>query len=92
MTKITRIDSNERLSKVVIHGDTIYIAGTTGGANNYTNILISGNSCSEIGSANYVYTNKITNLRVVFNSSIDAADAVGHGIGNLTSVEAYNSP
>ena len=70
----------------------IYIAGTTGGANNYTNILISGNSCSEIGSANYIYTNKITNLRVVFNSSVDAADAVGHGIGNLTSVEAYNSP
>ena len=29
MTKITRIDSNERLSRVVIHGDTIYIAGTT---------------------------------------------------------------
>ena len=26
MNKITRIDSNERLSKVVIHGDTIYIA------------------------------------------------------------------
>jgi hypothetical protein len=70
----------------------VYIVGTTGGSNNYTNILISGNSCSEIGSANYVYTNKITNLRVVFNSSIDAADAVAHGIGNLTSVEAYNSP
>ena len=29
MTNITRIDSNERLSKVVIHGDTIYIAGIT---------------------------------------------------------------
>ena len=70
----------------------VYIVGTTGGSNNYTNILISGNSCSEIGSANYVYTNKITNLRVVFNSSIDAADVVAHGIGNLTSVEAYNSP
>jgi enamine deaminase RidA (YjgF/YER057c/UK114 family) len=29
MTIITRIDSNERLSRVVIHGDTIYIAGIT---------------------------------------------------------------
>jgi len=29
MTSITRIDSNERLSRVVIHGDTIYIAGIT---------------------------------------------------------------
>jgi enamine deaminase RidA (YjgF/YER057c/UK114 family) len=29
MTHITRIDSNERLSRVVIHGDTIYIAGIT---------------------------------------------------------------
>ncbi len=32
MNKITRIDSNERLSKVVIHGDTIYIAGITASA------------------------------------------------------------
>jgi len=29
MPHITRIDSNERLSRVVIHGDTIYIAGMT---------------------------------------------------------------
>ena len=32
MTIITRIDSTERLSRVVIHGDTIYIAGITAGA------------------------------------------------------------
>ena len=32
MTNITRIDSNERLSRVVIHGDTIYIAGITASA------------------------------------------------------------
>jgi enamine deaminase RidA (YjgF/YER057c/UK114 family) len=32
MANITRIDSNERLSRVVIHGDTIYIAGITASA------------------------------------------------------------
>ncbi len=29
MANITRLDSNERLSRVVIHGDTIYVAGIT---------------------------------------------------------------
>lgn len=29
MTSIIRKDSNERLSRVVIHGDTVYIAGVT---------------------------------------------------------------
>ena len=32
MAHITRIDSNERLSRVVSHGDTIYIAGITASA------------------------------------------------------------
>jgi len=26
---ITRIDSNARLSRIVIHGDTVYVAGVT---------------------------------------------------------------
>jgi enamine deaminase RidA (YjgF/YER057c/UK114 family) len=29
MGAITRIDSNERLSRVVVHGDTVYVAGIT---------------------------------------------------------------
>ena len=29
MANITRLDSNERLSRVVIHGDTVYVAGIT---------------------------------------------------------------
>lgn len=28
-SNITRIDSNERLSRIVIHGDTVYVAGVT---------------------------------------------------------------
>lgn len=33
MTAITRQDSNARLSRIVIHGDTIYIAGVTASVN-----------------------------------------------------------
>ncbi len=29
MTDIVRKDSNERLSRIVIHGDTVYVAGVT---------------------------------------------------------------
>ena len=29
MANITRLDSNARLSRVVIHGDTVYVAGIT---------------------------------------------------------------
>ncbi len=29
MTTITRKESNERMSRIVIHGDTVYLAGTT---------------------------------------------------------------
>jgi len=29
MTKITRLNQNERLSRIVIHGETVYIAGIT---------------------------------------------------------------
>lgn len=75
-----------------VYNEGIYIVGTTSSANNYTNILISGNSCSEIGSSNYIYTNKITGLRIVFNSCLDSTKAVSHGANNVSAVEAYNSP
>lgn len=32
MTEIVRRDSNERLSRIVIHGDTVYVAGVTSSA------------------------------------------------------------
>jgi enamine deaminase RidA (YjgF/YER057c/UK114 family) len=32
MTDIVRKDSNERLSRIVIHGDTVYVAGVTSSA------------------------------------------------------------
>lgn len=32
MNDIVRIDSNQRLSRIVIHGDTVYIAGVTSNA------------------------------------------------------------
>jgi enamine deaminase RidA (YjgF/YER057c/UK114 family) len=33
MTKITRLNQNERLSRIVIHGETVYIAGITSAVN-----------------------------------------------------------
>ena len=32
MTDIVRKDSNQRLSRIVIHGDTVYVAGVTSSA------------------------------------------------------------
>jgi len=32
MNDIVRMDSNERLSRIVIHGDTVYVAGVTSAA------------------------------------------------------------
>lgn len=32
MSEIVRRDSNERLSRIVIHGDTVYVAGVTSSA------------------------------------------------------------